>query len=284
MNESLTVEDLGLVEETTSVVSAEHTSRIGAVLDEPHTFTAGEPLPLLWHWAHFTPLTPTAQLGSDGHPVLPPGPTQGYPRRMWASGLVEAPGHLVVGQPATRTTRVMRTKASEGRSGALLIVTVEHRYAQDGTDRIVEEQTLVYRTPGPPVLLPAGDHHPVVTDGQWAESHRPDAVTLFRFSAVTFNSHRIHYDQPYATAVEGYPALVVHGPLTALRVGESIRRQCGQELARFEFRATAPLFADLAFTIVGTPADDGPTAVVVRNDGTEAMTAHATLGGPLLPR
>jgi len=200
---------------------------------------------------------------------------------MWASGTVEALSPLAVGVPATRTTTIVGVKESTGRSGALAIVTLEHRYGQGGVDRLVEEQTLVYREAGPPVPLPVGDHRPTVIAGQWSDRHRPDSRLLFRFSSVTFNTHRIHYDQPYATAVEGYPALVVHGPLTALLVGESVRRACGREVARFEFRATAPLFAGSEFTIVGTPGGPGePVAVtVVRNDGAESMQVSAGLAG-----
>jgi hydroxyacyl-ACP dehydratase HTD2-like protein with hotdog domain len=273
---TLSLGDVGLAEETASELSAEHTARIGATIDATAIPADGEGLPLLWHWAHFTPTTATADLRADGHPRLPDGLMAQYPRRMWASGTVEAPGQLIVGQPATRTSQIIESRKSEGRSGALLIVQLQHRYRQFDADQIVEEQTLVYRTPGPPVALPVGDHQPEVGPDRWQERHTPDTATLFRFSAITFNSHRIHYDHPYVTGVEGYPALVVHGPLTAVLVGESMRRHFGRELSRFEFRANAPLFVDLPFTIVGTA---GPVlnAQVIRNDGIEAMTVAATL-------
>jgi itaconyl-CoA hydratase/mesaconyl-C4 CoA hydratase len=195
---------------------------------------------------------------------------------MWASGAVEAPGQLIVGQPATRTSKIIESRRSEGRSGALLIVRLQHRYRQFDADQIAEEQTLVYRTPGPPMALPIGDHQPEVRSDQWQERHTPNTATLFRFSAITFNSHRIHYDHPYVTGVEAYPALVVHGPLIALLVGESMRRRFGRDLSRFEFRANAPLFVDLPFTIVGT-GDSVLEAKVIRNDGIEAMTVIAML-------
>jgi hydroxyacyl-ACP dehydratase HTD2-like protein with hotdog domain len=273
---ALSLDDLGLTEETASGLTAEHTARIGATIDATAIPGDGEGLPLLWHWAHFTPTTATSDLGPDGHPRLPEGPVKQFPRRMWASGTVEAPGQLIVGEPATRTSQIIETRESEGRSGALLIVRVQHRYRQFDDDQVVEEQTLVYRPPGPPVALPVGDHQPEVGPDRWQERHTPNSATLFRFSAITFNSHRIHYDHPYVTGVEGYPALVVHGPLTAVLVGESIRRRFGRELSRFEFRANAPLFVDLPFTIVATA---GPVleAKVIRNDGIEALTVAATL-------
>jgi hydroxyacyl-ACP dehydratase HTD2-like protein with hotdog domain len=273
---SLSLGDIGLTEETASELSVEHTARIGATIDATVIPADGEGLPLLWHWAHFTPTTATGDLGADGHPRLPDGPVARYPRRMWASGTVEAPGQLIVGQPATRTSQIIESRKSEGRSGALLIVRLQHRYRQFDAVQIAEEQVLVYRTPSPPVELPIGDHQPEVRPDQWQERHTPNTATLFRFSAITFNSHRIHYDQSYVTGVEAYPALVVHGPLIAVLVGESLRRHFGQELSRFEFRANAPLFVDLPFTIVGTA---GPVleAKVIRNDGTETMTVAAML-------
>ena len=273
---SLTLDDIGLTERTTSELSAEHAARVGAAIDSSTQLRNGDVLPLLWHWAYFTPNTPTAELGDDGHARLPPGPLSGYPRRMWAAGKIKAGSPLVLGVPAVRTSRIMGVKESTGRSGALAIVTLEHRYAQDGADRLVEEQTLVFRKAGPPTPLPSGEHRPSVDGDQWFDHRRLNSRLLFRFSSITFNTHRIHYDQPYATSVEGYPALVVHGPLTALLVAESIRRACGPDLARFEFRANAPLFVDSELMIVGTPGTP-VVAQVIRNDGVEAMRVLADL-------
>ena len=276
MKVALNLGDLGLAEEMASELTAEHTARIGATIDAIGIPGDGEGLPLLWHWGYFTPTTATRELGTDGHARLPDGPLVQYPRRMWAAGTVEAPGQLIIGEPAMRTSQIIETRESMGRSGALLIVRVQHRYRQFNADQIVEEQTLVYRTLGPPVALPVGDHQPEAGPDLWQERHTPSTATLFRFSAITFNSHRIHYDHPYVTGIEGYPALVVHGPLTAVLVGESMRRRFGRELSRFEFRANAPLFVDLPFTIVGTA---GPVieAKVIRNDGIEALTVSATV-------
>jgi itaconyl-CoA hydratase/mesaconyl-C4 CoA hydratase len=273
----VSLDELGLDAQTPSSLSAEHSIRIGAAIDAPHSFTDGDALPFLWHWAHFAPLTPTTDLGVDGHPKLPGGITSNYPRRMWASGTIEAPGQLVVGKSATRHSRVVEAKESSGRSGALLIVTVEHRYRQFGVDQIIEDQTLVYRTPSDPVRLPAGNVQPELKSGQWLERHVPGPVSLFRFSAITFNAHRIHYDHPYATSVEGYPDLVVHGPLVALRVGQAIGNHSRRRLGRFQFRGNAPLFVNLPFTIVGETTGDDVSAKVIRNDGTEAMTVKAML-------
>jgi 3-methylfumaryl-CoA hydratase len=273
---SLCLDDIGLTGQTASDMSAEHAARIAATIDSSSRLREGDTLPLLWHWAYFTPDTFTSDLGDDGHPHLPPSPLSEYPRRMWASGSVECLNPLVLGVPAIRTSRITGVKESSGRSGALVIVTLEHRYSQGGGECIAEEQTLVYRQGGPPIPLPVGDYRPSVGSDQWSDHHMPNSRLLFRFSAVTFNSHRIHYDQSYATLIESYPTLVVHGPLTALLVAESIRRAYGRDLAQFEFRANAPLFVDSEFNIVGTRGVP-VTAQALRNDGIEAMKVSAIL-------
>ena len=187
----------------------------------------------------------------------------------------------MVGEPAERRSAIVKVKQSEGSSGPLMIVTVEHTYHQRSEVPLVEQQTLIYRTQGDPVPMPQGDHLPEAEPGGWVERRSPTTVQLFRFSAITFNSHRIHYDDAYAREVEGYPALVVHGPLTAMSVASSIEQHTGRELRSFQFRAVAPLFVGLTSTIVGTrgPGGDGDavTASVVRNDGATSMEASATL-------
>jgi 3-methylfumaryl-CoA hydratase len=276
---SLTLSDIGLTERTTSEMSVEHAEQIAATIDSSNQSQRGSPLPFLWHWAYFTPTAATAALGDDGHPRLPPGPLSAYPRRMWAAGKIEACRPLVLGVQATRTSKIVSTKESTGRSGTLAIVGLEHRYHQEDAERLIEEQTLVYRGAGPPVPLPVGALRPSIKAEQWSDRHRPNSRLLFRFSSLTFNSHRIHFDRPYATSVEDYPTLVVHGPLTALLVAESIRRACGRDLARFEFRANAPLFVDSELTIVGTRGTP-IEAEVVRNDGVKAMQVWAELVDP----
>lgn len=276
MTAELTAEDIGAAAVASAEISAEHVRKIAAVLDADDDLPPGAQLPMLWHWAFFAPVAPTASLGSDGHPRLPAeGPTAGLPRRMWAGGRIRTNFPLVVGTPATRRSRVVSAERKTGRSGELLVVTAEHQISQDGRVAITEEQDLVYRTAsGPPIDAPVGSHRPEVPAGGWTDEVTMNAVRLFRFSAVTFNSHRIHYDLPYATGEEGYPGLVVHGPLTALLLAESARRR-GRTGSSFSFRASAPLFADLPFTLLGHPRDDSGVALqAVRNDGAIAMTAQ----------
>lgn len=277
MTIELTASDIGVAAVTTSELSVDHARRVGAVLDADVDLSAGTALPLLWHWTFFAPPVPTGALGVDGHPSLPVGgPTTGLPRRMWAGGRVHAHGELVVGEPATRRSQVVSATRKSGRSGDLLVVTAAHEIEQGGRVVIAEEQDLVYLSaPASPVAAPIGNDRPDAPRGGWSDAVGVDPLTLFRFSAVTFNSHRIHYDLPYATNVEGYPGLVVHGPLIAIQLAESVRRR-GRRGSKFSFRASAPLFADTPFAVVGDPDTDGVSLSAVRNDSAVAMTARLT--------
>jgi 3-methylfumaryl-CoA hydratase len=277
MAPELALADLGFEEVVSSPLTGDRTEIIAAALDAPSAPVAGEPLPLLWHWAHFTPRTPTSAIGPDGHPPTPAHLHARYPRRMWASGSVEAPGRLVVGEAAERRSAIVELKESEGRSGPLMIVTVEHTYTQGGVTPLVERQTLMYRTQGSPVPAPEGGHVPEAPEEGWVERRCPDPVELFRFSAITFNSHRIHYDDRYAREAEGYPGLVVHGPLTAITAATSMERNTGRMLSSFTFRAVAPLFVGLPSHVVGISDGDDVSVTVVRNDGTTAMQASGSL-------
>jgi len=280
-----TPEDFGVPAEVELELPAEHARRLAAVLDSPARPAAGEPLPLLWHWAFGTPDVATSALGPDGHPPLPPGgPSEGLPRRMWAGGHVTARVPLIIGTPALRRTSVLTAERKTGRSGELLVVTFGHEYLQHGQTAITERQDVVYLTAGPPVPRPAGDHAAPAPRGGWADRISPGPVTLFRFSAVTFNAHRIHYDAGYAETAEGYPGLVVHGPLTAMLLAGSVSRHTGKEPEEFSFRALAPLFAGFGCTLTGEPKGPEVELTAVRNDGRAAMRATARVQPPARPR
>ncbi len=267
----LTLADVGFDEaETTVGLPVEHLARLAFTLDR-QPLAAGDPLPLLWHWSCFTPTAATSTLGLDGHP-RPSDALAAYPRRMWGAGRVEVIEPLVAGEPATRRSALAGVKQVDGQSGALLIAKVEHSYAQLGSERLREEQTIIYRTPGPPVPLPEGDVEPAPGDG-WRRVVDPDTRLMFRYSAVTFNTHRIHYDLPYAQQVEGYPALVFQGPLSALLIAGEAADHAGRALVSFSFRATNPLFAGLPFTITGRLDGATGSAEITRNDGAVAMDA-----------
>lgn len=229
-------------------------------------------LPLLWHWIYLLDRPATADLGPDGHPVrnavvAPPGPGR---RRMWAGGRVRSLGALRVGREAIRHSEIAATRVTRGSSGELTFVTVRHTVSQDGSVVIEEEQDLVYRGAGQLPSTPVAARDPRTVP----DTSRPDGweieVTpplLFRFSALTYNGHRIHYDRDYARDVEGYPGLVVHGPLQALVMAEATRaRGLPTVGVEFAYRLTAPLFdTDGMFVATAPPA------------GTQAATARESL-------
>jgi 3-methylfumaryl-CoA hydratase len=257
-----------------SVVNA-----MAATLDSEHSPRAGEPLPPGWQWLFFNPVVRRSGLGIDGHPrrggFLPPIE---LPRRMWAGSRIRYLADLPVEARATRRSRILKIENKAGKRGALSFVTVQHTISCDGTACISEEQDIVYREVTPPdaVTAPAP---PPRYDGvpQWSRSFEPDSTLLFRYSALTFNGHRIHYDRAYAHDEEGYPDLVVHGPLTATLLQQfALEHGGGRPLARFDFRGVIPLFVGRAFQLEGKPAEDGTLEVWARGpDGELAMSATA---------
>jgi 3-methylfumaryl-CoA hydratase len=264
----------------TSVVeddlSPAHARGLVALLDrDPEQVAAGLALPPCWHWIYFRPTTPQSQLGPDGHArrggFLPP---IDLPRRMWVGGRLRFLAPLPLGRPAERRSTIVSISSKSGRSGELVFVTVRHEIAGGAGLAIQEEQDLVYRGAPPPGEAPRGEAPP--TGAAWSEKTRADAVALFRFSALTYNGHRIHYDHPYATGVEGYPGLVVHGPLTALLLMDAAARQregaSGRAVA-FQYRAVGPLFADEDVTLAGTSCTDGSAQAWAAGPRGLAMTA-----------
>lgn len=240
-------------------ISAGRVQALQATLDDTEPpLHPGDALPPLWHWAYFWSLAPTASLGPDGHAArgdfLPPIP---LPRRMWAGSRVAFPRILEVGAAVTRHSTIKSVAEKSGRSGRLAFVTVEHVIADAQGPFIVEEHDIVYREAGEKgAPLPPGEAPPAA--GAWRQEVVPSPVLLFRYSALTFNGHRIHYDHPYATQEEGYPGLVVHGPLLATLMIGQLRRHLPQARAtQFSFRARRPIFDTRPFTVCGAP--DEPT-------------------------
>lgn len=221
---------------------------------------AGAELPPLWHWLYFLPQHRQSELGPDGHAerggFLPPVP---LPRRMWAGSRVQWHAPLRVGDPVERTSRIASVTHKAGRTGDLVFVLVQHELRNAAGLAISEEHDIVYRgapQPGDPVP------QPVAADAgaPWQREIVPDDVLLFRYSALTFNGHRIHYDRKYVTEVEGYPGLVVHGPLLATLLVDLVRRQKpGAALRSFTFKAVRPVFDLQPFTLNGRPSGDGQT-------------------------
>ena len=236
----------------------------------------GDPLPPLWHWLYFLPIHRQSDLGPEGHMTkggfLPPVP---LPRRMWAGGRFEFRRPLRVGETLTRTSRIVDVRHKEGRTGPLVFVVVRHEIGNAEGVALCEEQDLVFRghsKPGEPAPQLAS------ADSEWERTVRPDDVLLFRYSALTFNAHRIHYDHRYATKVEGYPGLVVHGPLIATMLLDLLRRNMPEAtVARFSFRAISPIFDTAPFRVCDKRENDGKTVSLwARNEaGGLATTATA---------
>ena len=271
-----TLEDAGFTPATSDPVSRSRAEVLAACLDVDVARLDGGTLPTLWHWGCFVPNAPTAALGPDGHPRRRPE-MDAFPQRMWVGGRVRLVAPVELDVEATRTSRIESAEVKHGGAGTFWLVTVSHEITQDGEVRITEEQDLVFR--GAAALAPAGPDRtdaPDTPDGEWIEHLVADPALLFRFSAVTNNAHRIHYDHPYATGVEGYPDLVVHGPLTAVLLAEFARRHAGHDLREIAFRARAPHFANRRFWLTGHADADGTIhTAAIRADHAEAMTLEA---------
>lgn len=217
----------------------------------------GDVLPRLWHWLYFLPIAPAGEIGPDGHPrrggFLPPVP---LPRRMWAGGRYAFDGELHVGERISRVSTILDVTAKTGRSGSLVFVRVGHAVSGEAGVVIREEHDIVYRDlPSPGLAAPAPQI--AAFDADYSQVIVPDDVLLFRYSALTFNGHRIHYDRRYVTTEEGYPGLIVHGPLIATLLMELYRRHDGRRLATFSFRAVSPTFDVAPFTVCGRRSDGG---------------------------
>ncbi|ANB76998.1 acyl-CoA dehydrogenase [Paraburkholderia phytofirmans OLGA172] len=247
---------------------------MAATLDREET---GDTVPPLWHWLYFLPVSPLSETGPDGHPTrggfLPPVP---LPRRMWAGGRLTFHAPLKIGEHAKRTSTIANIEDKTGRSGRLVFVTVQHTIEAAGELKLEEEHDIVYRDapqegarPPQAALAPESE--------TWRRTVDADAVMLFRYSALTFNSHRIHYDYPYVTEVEGYPGLIVHGPLIATLLVDLVRREQPEAtLQSFAFKALRPTFAGQPFTVCGKPSADGKTIDLWAKDHEGYLTMRAT--------
>ena len=280
---------LGRSETRFDIVTAVPLAALSATLDrEDPAPQPGSDVPALWHWLYFTPLARQSEIGPDGHPhrggFLPPVP---LPRRMWAGSRLEFHHPLQVGDQITRVSRIVEVDGKAGRSGELVFVTVRHEVSNARGLALSEEHQIVYRDAPPPcspgAAMPAFPApQPAATDETFAREIAPDPVLLFRYSALTFNGHRIHYDHSYVTEVEGYPGLIVHGPLIATLLLDLLRRQTPQSHVRhFAFTAVRPVFDTHRFTVCGRfePGSAARRAVLWARDheGFLAMRAAAEL-------
>lgn len=250
--------------------------RMQATLGQSPQLGAGDPLPPLWHWIYFQDHVATPALGPDGHPprgdFLPP---VALPRRMWAGGRFGFTAHPTLGATLTRSSSIKSIREKTGATGALCFVTVHHAYADGSTQVFWEEHDIVYRdAPVPGARQPSPPPPP--HGAEVSRTVAPSMPLLFRYSAVTFNTHRIHYDLDYCREEEGYPGCVVHGPLIATLLAGLATQVLGAPLSSFSFRATAPIFHDRPFSIHARSGADGLTLWAECPDGGQAMLAAAT--------
>jgi 3-methylfumaryl-CoA hydratase len=271
---------IGRTETISDIVTATPYAALSATLDRSAERPAtGTPLPALWHWLYFLPLPLQSEIGQDGHPkrggFLPPVP---LPRRMWAGSQFQFHAPLRVGDAITRTSTIQDVTEKFGRTGKLVFVKVRHEISRDGTSdpAVTEFHDIVYReapnasdVPPPPKAAP--EH------AAWERRWVPDDVLLFRYSALTFNGHRIHYDRRYVTETEGYPGLIVHGPLIATLLLDLLRHQRPDaEVVEYRFRAVRPTFDINAFSVCGQPQADGRTVHLWAKDHEGWLTMDAT--------
>ncbi len=252
--------------------------RMAALADTADGPASEDILHPLGHWCLFRPLAATATLSPDGHlPLTGPLARFGGMRRMWAGSEIRYLAPIPAGAEVTRTTTLTSVEEKTGRSGPFALLRQRHVLRVAGADVLEEVQDIVYRPPAP-FGLAAGT---VADRGQWQRSLTPSPVLLLRYSALTFNAHRIHYDLPYATAEEGYPGLVVHGPLTATLLIDLFRATCpDRPIQGFRFRAERPLFAGNPLTLHGRPTDTGAELWAADHTGALAVRASLDAGDP----
>lgn len=241
-------------------------------------FAGGEGLPLLWHWLYLLDRPAQDDVGPDGHPARGtiPAPPEPGRRRMWAGGRVETLGVLRCGEQAARRTTILSTQTKQGRSGSLTFLAVGHQISQQGSLVVEERQDLVYRDAATSAYSePQDPDTPVpASSDEWSVAVSPSL--LFRFSALTYNGHRIHYDREYARDVEGYPGLVTHGPLQAVVMAEAARaRAAGSVRQTFDYRLVSPLFDHQGLIARATP--DGACIETSVRDRFGRQTAQGVL-------
>ncbi len=289
---------------------------LGLLDRDPQGIAEGDPLPLGWHWLYFRQPCRASRLARDGHEVRGDFmPDVDLPRRMWAGGTLRSLRPVSLGEAAELRSEIVSVTEKRGKSGRLVFVVAGHTVLQEGRRCVEEEQVIVYREAAPGSVKAAaspqaaqqqadargreggaanaaGGRDTAGSSGgragpapEWSETFLPTTVTLFQFSALTYNSHRIHYDHPYATEQEGYPGLLVHGPLTALLLLDTAQRHSPRSVKQFRYRALTPLFVDQPITLVGqaapAPTDrSGPQreriVEALAPSGTVAMRARVT--------
>lgn len=265
---------IGREETRSEIVTPALAERFNATFDRADSTSMGAIAPLLIHLCLAPPAAPTSALGPDGHPArgcfLPPVP---LPRRMWAGGAFAFHDDIRIGETVTRRSRISDVVVKEGRTGVLCFVTVEHNFDSDGRAVITERHDIVYR--GVDATGSSVKAQPPAPEGRHRKTVTPSSALLFRYSALTFNGHRIHYDAPYVKGVENYPGLIVHGPLQATMLVHLAEKVRGQRPTRFTFRSLSPLFDHADFTLNAEPDGDALKLWTSYVKGPVAMEARA---------
>lgn len=271
---------VGRTEDVDDIVTIDKVKSLRATLDYPDLdVNEGDPLPPLWHWIFTNPVAPKSKLGRDGHPAkggfLPPVP---LPRRMWAGSRVTFDAPIRVGERIRRHSEIVAITPKSGSTGPLVFVTVQHSMTSAGGGKVVDVQDIVYREDPKPGTAGSARAEPLPEAGEISRHIEPDATMLFRYSALTFNGHRIHYDLDYARNVEGYAGLVVHGPILATFMAELVRLERPNETIRaFRFAGRKPVTVPQAVEVHAKRAGDGYDTWVVA-DGGVASAGHVTIG------
>lgn len=278
MTNDAMAEWVGRTRQTEDWIAPFQAAGMAATFDYAAPPGEGEALPPGWHWIYFADTVRESGLSADGHEergdFLPP---IDLPRRMWAGNRLLFHKPLRLGEKVRRESEVVSIEQKDGRQGRLAFVTVHHRYSGAGGLAMEEWHDIVYRAP------PSGDTAPPAPQSapmaaEWRRELTPDEVMLFRYSAVTFNGHRIHYDYPYVTAAEGYDGLIVHGPLTATLLLDLIAREQPKATIReVRFRAMRPVYAGRRLTVEAAPSNGGIEAWALDADNAVAMRAAITL-------
>lgn len=249
-------------------ISLTQVEKIVATLDYKD-LKLGDELPYLWQWCFFNKALPKEKLGRDGHPKLGGDsdsflPSFGEVNRMWAGGRFDFIKPLIIGKLATKITTIKDIQEKFGNTGKLIFVTLEHKYYQDEELKIIEEQDIVYKEPNPPKLT---SDKPVI-EADFSESFCPDSTLLFRYSALTFNGHKIHYDYPYATQVEGYSGLVIHGPLLATKMINCFaKNHKDKKIVKYSYRGLHAVCTPSSFKVESKIISENEAKIWINKDG-----------------
>lgn len=263
----------------TEVLDPVQAKKLAATLDlDEDEFAPGAPVPAMWHWIYFLPRAKQSTIGTDGHPkrggFFPPVELT---RRMFAGQRTTVHRPLLLGREATRRGRIVALDEKSGARGRMVLATARYTIEQDGETCFTDEHDVIYLDADGKTPEPGPDAFEAPADATWHRSVTVDPVMLFRYSALIFNGHRIHYDRDYTRDEEGYPGLVVTGPLTATLLADLARYGAERPLAAFSFRGRAPLFDSRPFHLIGRREGDSVALEARRADGVLAMTATAAL-------